>query len=293
MNLRSGDVDTFDTSWRIRPETKRYHFKRGKPDHQVQFAFQNHWRVFRSILGNVRSGVALEVGAGRGSMAAFFADAGFDTCLLDTSATALASGRYNFERDDLSASYIVGDVLRLPFDDNSVDVITSIGLMEHFDDVRTPCAEQIRILKPGGVLLNYIVPERAISVQTLAIPINLLLRLIHWLGQVIGGKKRATPPAKPALYRNEYDSKHYLEIYRSLGLDDVGSYGTFPMPLVSHSYDFPFSPMSPDAEKVLMACWRVLLGIYGAISGRDPWTCPERWGLAFVVWGKKSREEGD
>ena len=285
--MKTGDIGAFRQGWKQRTETKRYHFRRGRPQHQVEFAFQNHWRVFRTILGSVQSGIALEVGAGRGSMAAFFADAGFEAHLLDTSITALVSGRDNFDRDGLHAHYVIGDALRLPYPDNSVDVIVSIGLMEHFESIGEPCAEQIRVLRPGGVLLNYVVPERPLSVQTLAIPINALLRVIAGVNLRLQGRQRSAPPPKPTLYRNSYSSKDYLRVYRELGVSDCGAYGTFPAPIVSHSPSFPFSPMRPWAEQVLIALWRGLLGIYGAVSGHDPWMCSEYWGLAFVAWAKK------
>ncbi len=284
--MSRGDIEAFKASWQNRPETKRYHFRVGTPQHQVEFAFQNHWRVFQALIGAVPPGIALEVGAGRGSMAAFFAHAGYDTHLLDTSAAALLSGRDNFRRDGLPGHYIVGDALRLPYPDNSVDVVVSIGLMEHFEVIADACAEQIRVLKPGGILLNYVVPERAVSVQTLALPINTLLKALHTAHLFVQGRRRPAAP-KTNLYRNSFNSREYLNVYRELGVQACGAYGTFPVPLVSHSHQFPFSPMAPLAEKALMALWRALLSVYGVLSGHDPWICHEYWGLAFVAWARK------
>jgi SAM-dependent methyltransferase len=46
---------------------------------------------------------------------------------------------------------LVGDVERLPFTDNSVDLIVATGLLEHVADDRALLNETCRVLKPGGV----------------------------------------------------------------------------------------------------------------------------------------------
>src|SRR5215208_6464416 len=135
---KTGSVEAFVANWKTRTESKRYHFKRGEPANQIQFAFQNHWRVFQRLLGNKTSGRVLEVGAGRGSMAAFFADAGFDVTLLDTSYDVLKIAGTNFEEDQLNAAYICGDALKLPYSDGTFDAVLSIGLFEHFSEIEQP-----------------------------------------------------------------------------------------------------------------------------------------------------------
>jgi ubiquinone/menaquinone biosynthesis C-methylase UbiE len=278
----AGSVDAFDANWRKREETARYHFKRGAPDNQVQFAFQNHWRVFRNILGPIKNGTALEVGCGRGSMGAFFADSGFETHLVDTSTAALGSARDNFRIDNLTASAICGDALNIPYADNSFDVVVSIGLLEHFEDIGTPVREQLRVLQPGGVMLGYVVPERPLSVQTLATPVNTGLRALHKLSRRNNGPAAA---AKEPLYRNNYAARDYLKIADEFGVREAGSFGMFPVPLVSHSPAFPFSTMSPSAERRLIRLWRLLFSLKPG-SG-DPWICKEKFGLAFLVWARK------
>jgi ubiquinone/menaquinone biosynthesis C-methylase UbiE len=281
-----GSVSAFRTNWNSRPESKTYHFSAGQPANQVQFAFQNHWRVFQKIMGDVTGGRAIEVGAGRGSMGAFFAANGFETHLLDTSEKALHSAQYNFEQDKLNSYCICGDTLNLPYADDSFDVLVSIGLLEHFEDVEQPVVEQMRLLRDGGVFLGYVVPERPISVQTLAIPVNTMLKLSHRLLSLTRSTPaEQRPPAKAPLYRNTFTSEAYLAIMRQLNVADCGSFGMFPVPLVSHSYQFPFTPMASPLEQGLIKCWQALLTLNPASI--DKWTCPERWGLAFLVWAKK------
>jgi SAM-dependent methyltransferase len=283
----AGSVDEFRRSWRQRNETRRYHFSRQAPQHQVQFAFQNHWRVFSDVLKGTRLARVLEVGSGRGSMGAFFANHGCETHLLDTSYDVLASARELFSADGLTCRCHNGDALWLPYAASSFDAIFSIGLLEHFEEVRLPLLEQLRVLRPGGMLLCYVVPENRFSVQLLAAPVNLALKLGDRLFCGRADRGSPKPPAKSPLYRNRYASGEYLQALAGAGVTEMGAFGMFPLPLVSHSHAFPFSPMAPGLEKALMGCWRVILGLRRLLLRRDPWTCSERWGLAFLVWARK------
>jgi len=284
--FRLGSVGEFQSSWAHVPTGQRYHFRRGRPDHQVQFAFQNHWRVFQRVMGEVTSGRVLEVGCGRGSMGAFFADNGFETHLLDTSAKALEIAKANFTADQLGGHYICGDALAMPYPDAAFDVIVSIGLLEHFSNIEAALTEQLRVIRPGGIFLGYVVPERKFSVQTLAAPLNWTLRASHRVGKLVTGYRDSAAPGKERLFRNDYCAADYLEILDRVGVATAGSFGMFPLPLVSHSHQFPFSPMSPGKERLLMAFWRAILGVR-RLWRTDPWVCHERWGLAFLVWAKK------
>ncbi len=282
----SGSVEAFDQNWRKRHESVRYHFHRGAPQNQIQFAFQSHWRVFRQLLGARQSGRVLEVGCGRGSMGAFFADAGFEVHLLDTSHAVLEIARANFALDGLPGLPIGGNALALPYPDATFDVVVSIGLFEHFRDLEAPLYEQLRVLAPGGLFLGYVVPERPLSVQTLALPLNALLRLGHGASRLLHVRphphaSRGAP--KSRLYRNTCTAADYLALLHRAGVQQCGSFGMFPVPLISHSPSFPFSLMSPPLERLLVQVWQRVL-TPGTATGQDPWTCPEWWGLAFLVW---------
>ena len=214
-------------------------------------------------------------------MGAFFADNGFEVHLLDTSETALKNAVTCFDADGLQASVMCGDTFALPYGDDMFDAIVSIGLLEHFQDVETVILEQLRVLKPGGTFLGYVVPERRFSVQTLALPVTALLRFGSSIWRIIGRKSVSDSVSKVPLYRNAYAAADYLAIIAT-GVHDCGSFGMFPVPLVSH---FPFSQMAPLAERALVKLWRSLLGLRS--RSVDPWICPEKWGLAFLVWAKR------
>jgi SAM-dependent methyltransferase len=63
-------------------------------------------------------------------------------------ATALAT-----ERKLANATFQVGNVMALPFDDTSFDVVTSRVSAHHYSDPGRALSEAARVLKPGGLFL--------------------------------------------------------------------------------------------------------------------------------------------
>ena len=53
----------------------------------------------------------------------------------------------------------IGDALKLQFESNTFDLVFSQGLLEHFDKPLEALREQVRILRPGGILIVN-VPQR-------------------------------------------------------------------------------------------------------------------------------------
>lgn len=281
--LPSSTVDSFNQHWRRLGEEARFHYAPGRPATQVQFAFQNHFRVF-SGLAPLRPGArVLEVGCGRGSMGAYFSAQGQEVHLLDVSLDALRLARRHFAGHGLSGHPVQGDAFALPYPDRTFDVVVSIGLLEHFDDIAGLLREQARVLRPGGTLLGYVVPDDRRTVQVLARPVNTLLRLGHDL--LHPAREADAAPAKSPLYRNAHTPQDYLDALRGLGLADPQAVGMYPLPMVSHSPAFPFSPMAPALERALIGLWRAILGLR-RLAVPDPWLCSPSWGLAYLVWGR-------
>lgn len=282
-----GSFEAFRGSWATRAETTYSHWCRGEPQNQVQLAFREHWRVFsemcaerwpRETWGERR---ALEVGCGRGTISMYFADAGFRSTCLDTSAVALSTGRRVFSEHDLSAEFVVGDALALPFPDQTFDVIVSIGLLEHFKDVRGLLSEQVRVLASGGLFLGYVVPEQPDCVQ----------RDFNWVNDLLEAyfpdAQDPNAPPKPDLYRSDYGPQIYREQLVELGLEDVDSVGMYSMPMISPSIRFPFTLNPPEVEAVLVRRFRSELDRREAESGRSGWLCDEAYGQAFLVHGRR------
>jgi ubiquinone/menaquinone biosynthesis C-methylase UbiE len=280
---RSGDVRAFDQSWRSREETHYTHWTRGEPENQIQLAFRQHWILFQELMGaNFTGRRCLEVGCGRGSISAYFADAGFDCTLLDLSPAVIETAKSIFRHHNLPAKFVVGDALNLPFPEKSFDVIVSIGLLEHFEDIRTVLSEQIRVLDRGGLFLGYVVPELPDNIQ----------KDYRWMNDLIRAlmpeHERVSAAQKPDIYRSAALSNSYVEVMRELPLRDIGASGVYPLPMISHSPSFPFTLLKPECEEILVRRFTEVLATRRQETGKNPWLCDEKYGQAFLLWGRKS-----
>ena len=283
-DFRTGSTVEFDRNWRVRKETLYNHWRRGRPHNQIQLAFANHFDVFESYLRRDAAdvGACLEVGAGRGSISSFFAEAGYRCTLLDTSAAVLQVAEQIFTRNGHRASFVVGDANSLDFPDASFDVVVSIGLLEHFEDIEHPLREQLRVLRPGGRCLCYVVPENPRNVQRYFRFINAILRKLFASGRAA----KASAPKEP-VYRTASLSRDYVDALRRMGADDIDARGMYPMPMISPSPDFPFTLMHPAAERGLTWLYRAVLHMRAALKKGHPWICSEQIGQAFLVTCRK------
>jgi ubiquinone/menaquinone biosynthesis C-methylase UbiE len=286
MNKRiSGDTDNFDQSWRTRSEATYGHWTAGRPANQIQLAFRSHWEVFSELIGDLamRKGDVLEVGCGRGSLSSYFSDAGWNCTLLDYSPSVLETAKGNFARCGHIAKFVPGDANHLSFEDDSFDVTFSIGLLEHFEDVRPIISEQLRVLRPGGWFLGYIVPERPDNLQRYFNWINRILKLFV---RLTPGKSKSKAP-KPEIYRSDFDSSHYINSMEGLEYSDLTVFGMYSMPMISHSPDFPFSLLPRPLEWCLTRIFEGVLAIRRMITGRHGWICSEPMGQAFLLAFRK------
>ena len=281
---KQGDSASFDTNWKNREESLHTHWTRGKVENQIQLAFRNHWTLFSEIMKNTpeysKGKRVLEIGCGRGSLSCYFSDSGYDCTLLDLSESVLDVAKDIFDKNKLKAKFIVGDANNLEIPNNSFDVIYSIGLLEHFDDVRTTISEQIRVLDTGGIWFGYIVPKYVDNVQ----------KDYEWINDILKGYQQQHEDVdqhKESVYRSDLGSESYVPILEELGLKNIQVSGVYPLPMISHSIDFPFSLMPADSEKSLVNYFEQRLKENGVKTGKHPWLCKEGFGNAFLIWGVK------
>lgn len=91
----------------------------------------------------------LEVGAGTGREAHTLAMQGASVWVLDFSPEALRLSR----QLSRGPKFARADALRLPFPDESFDLVYHQGLLEHYSDPMPLLRENRRVLKPVGVVL--------------------------------------------------------------------------------------------------------------------------------------------
>lgn len=280
---KKGDGESFDANWRTTKEAAYLHWTRGEVQNQIQLAFRNHWHTFSKLLNREQNpGRVLEVGCGRGSLSAYFSDSGWDCTLIDISPKAIELAQVAFKENGLAAKFSVEDCLELSFKDSSFDAVFSIGLLEHFEDIGPAIAEQARILAPGGLFIGYVVPHLPYNVQ----------KEYTWINEVIKGlvpsKTEAAQSQKTDIFRSDTLSPRYIEAMETAGLQDNQAIGIYPLPMISHSIEFPFSLMPADAEQALVSHFQEELDARRTDAPMgNPWLCEEGYGQAFLVWGRK------
>lgn len=262
--MTQGSVQEFRQNWQ-RPETKYCHFTRGEPVNQIQFAFRQNWLEFAKIMtpllpwDNKR---CLEVGAGRGTMSMYFADAGFNCTLLDACEEPLNQAKAAFTEHGLSARYVLGDATALPLADESFDVVFSYGLLEHFEDVAKPIAEQCRVLKSGGVFLAYVVPSTPFSYAR--------------YGDAIARHQGKEPP-----FRSAKPVQDYWRTLEKISGRASCCLFVYPLPMLSASGAFPFTLNSPETELALVSEFQKTVAANGWYGTED---CSQ--GFILLGWKK-------
>ena len=96
------------------------------------------------------TGRVLDAGAGTGRFALPLHEAGRDVFALDISEAMLRIARDN---SNGALPVAVGDLLNLPFPDDTFDSIISITVVEHLPQYREVFREFVRVLKPGGAMV--------------------------------------------------------------------------------------------------------------------------------------------
>ena len=94
----------------------------------------------------------LDMGCGNGRHVVFFARQGFDVYGIDISKEAIEVARKWLDREGLKAHLKVGDIEKLPFEDEYFDVIVLLEVLDHISFFKASKAmkEAKRVLAAGG-----------------------------------------------------------------------------------------------------------------------------------------------
>ena len=280
---KDGDYNSFDENWNIRAEAHYNHWSQGEPNNQIQLAFKSHYQVLKELMAdnNFKGGKLLETGCGRGTLSSYFSEDGWDVTLLDFSKKVLSIAAEIFKKNQLRGYFVEGDANNLPFEDHTFDVVTNIGLLEHFENISHVMSEQLRVTKPGGWCLSYIVPERPDNIQ----------RYFHWFNFILRTVKKSqkNSDSKPEIYRSDNFSQQYIDALDHSQVDKVVTFGMYPLPMISHNVSFPFSLNSDFFERKLVKLFKISLKFRSRIYNRNGWICDERNGQAFLFAYRKSK----
>ncbi|MBI4547234.1 MAG: class I SAM-dependent methyltransferase [Ignavibacteriae bacterium] len=227
--------------------------------------YSNGDRVLRQLASvtDVRGKRVLEVGAGTGRDSIGLARQGADVFQLDYATNALKLMRQVAEENGVNVHIVGGDAFHLPFPNAIFDIIFHQGLLEHF---RKPQAthllkENIRILKPGGLLLVD-VPQRY---HLYTVMKHILIALNAWF----------------AGWEREFSVGELEQKLRGLGLTLVRSYGEWMYPSLFYRlfreammkigiklplYPKLFSPLTHLRRRIRDTLLQLRISLYTSIS---------------------------
>lgn len=159
--------------------TERQHWWSGHwQEHLTQgsISFRDHDALILAaerMLGGYQGKKILEVGSGRGIDSLRMAQRGATAYCIDLTRQALQI-TVSISGDTRSKIHpLQADAERLPFRDESFDLVFSQGVMEHLGETRKMLLEQSRVARRGGYVLVD-VPSRY-SLQTVTRGVQLLL----------------------------------------------------------------------------------------------------------------------
>ena len=116
-----------------------------------------------------RPGRILDWGCGWGQMTALLRDRGLDVEAFDYRPEAQESGPRPLTRFPEITAYIENaDPVTLPYADDGFDAVLSCGVLEHVRSPGASLAQLRRILKPGGSLYVYKLPNRRSYLEAIA-----------------------------------------------------------------------------------------------------------------------------
>jgi ubiquinone/menaquinone biosynthesis C-methylase UbiE len=99
----------------------------------------------------LRDAKLLEIGCGMGTDLLQFARAGARCTGIDLTPRSVEITRHRFKLYGADGDFMISDGERLPFRDESFDVVYSNGVLHHTPDTAGAIREVRRVLRPGGV----------------------------------------------------------------------------------------------------------------------------------------------
>lgn len=121
---------------------------------KIAKTFGTHW--------NLEGKDVLDVGCGLGGKVLPYLEAGARSVTgLDLRSHSLQSAKTlvtTAHKTDDSVRFLLADAAAVPCPDNSFDVIISINVLEHVDNLYAVLRECNRLLRPGGVMLLHFPP---------------------------------------------------------------------------------------------------------------------------------------
>lgn len=178
-----------------------------------RYYVSTEWKGIQEVLSFYVTGTALDIGAGRGiSSYALAKDGWIVTALEPDKSNLVGAGaiRRLAEENNLNIKVIESFGEKLPFQDNSFDLIFARQVLHHANNLETFCKEVYRVLKPKGVFMA--IREHVISKKS---DLQIFLEN-HPLHRFYGGENAFTlREYKKAFFKSGIKIKRILATYDS------------------------------------------------------------------------------
>ena len=112
-------------------------------------------KIFKKNLPAAKKLKILDVGTGAGFFAAILSKSGHEVTGIDMSTKMLAEAKKNLRELNLHAEFRKMNAQKLDFADETFDVVVTRNLTWTLPDVKAAYREWFRVLKVGGVLMNF------------------------------------------------------------------------------------------------------------------------------------------
>ena len=110
-------------------------------------------KVFKKANGTLTK--AVDIGTGPGFLAILLAKKGLEVDAVDMNPAMLKKARENAEKLGANITTKQMNALDLDYEDDSLDLVVSRNLTWNLEDPEAAYKEWLRVLRPGGLLINF------------------------------------------------------------------------------------------------------------------------------------------
>jgi len=118
-------------------------------------SFSRWKKALRENLPKCRVRKVLDIGTGPGFFATVLSLEGYEVTAVDYSTGMLEQAKENTDNYGAVVRFMQMDAQNLDFPDNTFDAVVSRNLAWNLEDPALAYAEWLRVLRPGGIMLNF------------------------------------------------------------------------------------------------------------------------------------------
>lgn len=233
----TGSIDHFRRQWQSHVAAAEYDktYPADQPQNQWQLLERIKADLMRDLLieeGHGPGSTVLECGCGAAGIGVDLGLQGWRVTGLDISEDALEMARQNAVSHGLGEELklLVGRVEAPPVPDGSFDVVTSFGLLEHFEDMGPVMDGMVRTIRPGGLFVAEVVSFRP-SALVAGRLFNMAVSAGYNLARLRARKAlQSWRKLVPDFYEKPLGRNGCRRVLEQAGLTDVRVWGIRPFP---------------------------------------------------------------